>query len=76
MLLPLLVYDQSKKNKWTEGPKHELYQLECLKSKSKTVQDIVIQSVKRSAWYSHSENVIQTLLCSADVKDRKRGIEK
>ena len=64
------------KNKWTEGPKHVLYQLECLKSQSKTVQDIVIQTVKRSAWYAHSENVIQTLLCSADVEDRKRGIEK
>ena len=64
------------KNRWTEGPKYVMYQLECLKCQSKTVHDIVIQTVKRSAWYAHSENEIQTLLCSAVVKDRKIGIEK
>ena len=32
--------------------------------------------VRRSAWYAHSEAVIQTLICSDKEEERKAGIEK
>ena len=33
-------------------------------------------TVKRSAWYAHSEALIQTLLCSEDQKERIKGVER
>lgn len=64
------------KHKWVEGPRHVLFQLECLKSQNEAVKNIVLPTIKRSAWFAHSENVMQTLLCSSDVEERKVGIEK
>ena len=48
----------------------------CLKSQRKEVLDIVMPTVKRSAWYAHSEALIQTLLCSEDQKKRIEGMER
>ena len=61
---------------WIEGPRHILFQLDCLKSQRKEVLDIVMPTVKRSAWYAHSEALIQTLLCSEDQKERIEGVER
>ena len=57
-------------NSWIEGPRHILFQLECLRSQRQEVIDIVTPVVKRSAWFAHSENIIQTLLCSEDNQGR------
>ncbi|KAJ8394997.1 hypothetical protein AAFF_G00039480 [Aldrovandia affinis] len=31
---------------------------------------------RRSAWYAHSEAILQTLLCSEDQKERTEGVER
>ena len=62
-------------NSWLEGPKHILYQLKCLRSQRKEVLDIVMPTVRRSAWYAHSEALIQTMLCSEDQKERTEAVE-
>ena len=64
------------KHSWIEGPRHLLYQLECLRSQNKKIVDIVMPTVKRSAWYGHSESIIQSLLCSEVRQERKEGAEK
>jgi hypothetical protein len=64
------------KHSWIEGPRHILFQLDCLKNQRKEVLDIVIPTVKRSAWYAHSEAILQTLLCSEDSKERIEGVER
>ena len=61
---------------WIEGPRHVLFQLSCLKSQRKEVIDIVCSTVNRSAWFAHSENIIQTMLCSDDQLERVIGVEK
>ena len=48
---------------WVEGPKHVLYPLELLRSQKK-VLDLGMPTVRRSAWYGHSEAVLQTMLCN------------
>ena len=50
------------KNSWVEGPKHVLYQLELLRSQKK-VLDLGMLTVSRSAWYAHTEALVQTMLC-------------
>ena len=55
---------------WIEGPMHILFQLDCPKSKRKKVLDIMMLTVRRSAWYAHSEATLQTLLCSKVQKER------
>lgn len=64
------------KHSWIEGPRHILFQLDCLKSQRKEVLDLVMPTVRRSAWYAHSEAIIQTLLCSEDQKERIKGVER
>ncbi|KAJ8352253.1 hypothetical protein SKAU_G00237290 [Synaphobranchus kaupii] len=50
--------------------------LDCLKSQRKEVLDLVMPTVRRSAWYAHSEAILQTLLCSEDQKERIEGVER
>ena len=38
--------------------------------------DIVKSTVNRSAWFAHSENIIQTMLCSDDQLERVIAVEK
>ena len=64
------------KESWTEGPRHVLFQLDCLKSQRKEVIDIVMPTVRQSACYAHSEAILQTLLCSHDQQERIEGVEK
>ena len=56
------------KHSWIEGPRHVLFQLDCLKFQRK-VLDIVMLTVRRSVWYAHSEAILQTLFCSGDRKE-------
>ena len=37
---------------------------------------IVLPTVKRLAYFSNSENVIQTLLCSDDEQERREGVQR
>ena len=64
------------KHSWIEGPRHILFQQDCLRSQRKEVLDIVMPTVRRSAWYAHTEAILQTLLCSEDQKERTEGVER
>ena len=57
------------------GPDHVLKQLQLLRLQKKKVQRLVEKHVKRSAWYSHSEAVLQTLLCSSDAAERAFAVD-
>ena len=60
------------KHSWIEGPRHILFQLEEL-------LDLVMPTVRRSAWYTHSEAINQTLLCTKENnenKERNEGVER
>ena len=58
------------KYSWTEGPKHVLYQLKLLQHQSLDIQNMVITTIKRSAWYAFSESILQTMLCSENKEER------
>ena len=64
------------KHSWVEGPRHVLYQLELLRSQRKKVLDLVMPTIRRSAWYAHPESIIQALLCSDKEEERKAGVDK
>ena len=64
------------KHSWVEGPTPFLYQLELLKSQSKKTIGIVMPTVKRGAWYGHSESILQTMLCSDYIREREFAINK
>ena len=58
------------KHNWLEGPRHILTELSLFRLQSSEVQNIVLPTLKRSAWNSHSESVLQTMLCSEDKEER------
>lgn len=64
------------RSKWVEGPRHILYQLECLRSQRKEVLSTVMPTVQRSAWYAHSEAVLQAMLCSDEEEERREAVER
>ena len=61
---------------WVEGPNHVLFQLGLLRSQRKKVLDMVVPTIKRSAWYAHPEAVIQALVCSEKREERQAGVDK
>ena len=61
---------------WTEGPRHFLFQLQLLKGQCEEVKKIVMPTVCRSAWYGHSECVLQAMLCSEEEQERRDAVEK
>ena len=63
------------KHGWIEGPHHILKQLELVRFQAPRVQKIVMPYIQRSAWNSHSENLLQALLCSSDGRDRMFAID-
>ena len=63
-------------HRWEDGPKHVLYQLQLLRSQKQTVLNIVMPTIRRSAWYAHPEAILQAMLCSEDLEERKTGVEK
>ena len=61
---------------WVEGPRHVLYQLELLRTQSKNVLDIVMPTIRRSAWYTHSEAILQSMLGSKNAEERKEAVNR
>ena len=61
---------------WINGPEHFLYLLELLRTQQKKVVEMVMPTVKGSAWYAHSEAILQSMLASKDRDLRKKGVEK
>ena len=64
------------KNSWIEGPRHVLYQIQLGNMQRKAVQEIVWPYVMSSAWNSHSESILQTLVCSNVEEERRFGVLK
>jgi hypothetical protein len=62
------------KHSFIEGPRHVLKQMELLGHQKKKVQSLVAPQVARGAWFSHSEAVLQTLLCSEDTEERNFAV--
>jgi hypothetical protein len=63
------------KSCWVEGPRHVLYKLELLRSQREPVLDIVMPTIKRSAWYAHSEAILQAMICSDSKVERGQAVE-
>ena len=49
--------------------------MQLVRSQPKKVQNIVLPYIQSSAWNSHSENLLQTLLCSSDSGDRRFAVD-
>ena len=49
--------------------------MELVRLQSQRVQKIVMPYVISSAWNAHSENLLQTLLCSSNREDRRFAVE-
>ena len=64
------------KHSWINGPEHFLFLLDLLRSQKKKVVEIVMPTVKRSAWYAHSESILQYMLASGDRDMRKYAVQK
>jgi hypothetical protein len=62
------------KHSWLEGPRHILTELSLFRLQSPEVQTILLPTLRRSAWNSHSESVLQTMLCSKDRQEREFAI--
>ena len=60
---------------WSQGPNHQLFLLQLLKQQSVCVLNLVLPTVQRSAWYCHSEAVLQAMLCSKDKEERKQAVK-
>ena len=58
-----------------EGPRHILYQLELLRSQKKVVLNTVMPTL-RSAWYAHTEAVLQAMLCSEVEVERRKAMDR
>ena len=63
------------KHSWLEGPRHVLHELSLFRLQAPSVQELLLPTLRRSAWNSHSESVLQTLVCSQDREERKFGVE-
>ena len=64
------------KHSWINGPEHFLYLLELLRTQKMKAVEMVMPTVKRSAWYAHSEAILQFMLAREDRELRKKGVEK
>ena len=68
-------FEAKVKHSFINGPRLVLKQLELVRLQKKKVQNIVAPHIVRSAWYSHSEAVLQTLLCSEDADERSCAVQ-
>ena len=64
------------KHSWIKGPRHVLTHLTLLKLQSPEVQAVLLPYLRTSAWYAHSESILQTLLASEDPKERDFAVKK
>ena len=51
-------------------------QLSLVRLQDPRVQQIVMPFVKSTAWYSHSEAVLQAMLCSSEKEEREFAVKK
>ena len=58
------------KNSWLEGPRHVLKELSLVQMLTSEVKDILLPTL-RSAWNSHSEAILQTMICSEGQEERE-----
>jgi hypothetical protein len=68
-------FEAKVKHSFINGPRLVLKQLELVRLQKKKVQNIVAPHIVRSAWYSHSEAVLQTLICSEDEDERSFAVQ-
>ena len=59
-----------KKHSWIDGPRHILEELSLFHLQSPDIQAILLPTLLRSVWHSHSESVLQTMLCSEEREER------
>ena len=64
------------KSSWLDGPRHVLTHLGMLKRQSPRVQKILMPYLRTSSWFAHSEAILQTMLCSDDMRERKFAVDK
>ena len=57
-------YDIKVKHSLADAPRHILTQLRILKTQPEAVKKAVTPYVKSGAWYTHTENVLLSLLCT------------
>ena len=62
------------KHSWLEGPRHILTELSLFRLQSDQVQQIVLPTLRRSAWNSHSESVLQTMISSESKEEREFAV--
>ena len=66
-------FDIKVKHSWLEGPRHILKELSLFRLQSK---DMVFPTLKRSACNSHSESLLQTMVCSSDKDEREFAVQQ
>ena len=64
------------KHNWIQGPYHVLFQLQTFREIKLENQTTLKEHIQRSAWYSHSENILQSMLCSDQEEERWWGVNK
>ena len=64
------------KHSWIEAPRHVLEQVMLVREQEHNVQEIVWPFVASSSWFAHSENILQTLVCSDSEEERQFGVKK
>ena len=69
-------FDIKVKSSWLDGPRHILTALRCLRQQDEVVQEAVTPYIRSGAWFSHSEAVLQTMLCSSESGERQFAVEK
>lgn len=69
-----LFFDIKVKHHLINGPNHILTQLRILCTLSEDVKTIITPYIRTSAWYSHTECVLLSLLGSQDREDRRFAV--
>ena len=64
------------KSSWLDAPRHILTAIRCVRQQDEVVQEAVIPYIRSGAWFSHSEAVLQTMLCSSSSEERLFAVEK
>ena len=73
---PVMWFEIKVKHSWLEGPRHVLKELSLFRLQAEEVREAVLPTLKRSAWNSHSESVLQTMLCSEDKEERQFAVQQ
>ena len=71
-----LFFDIRVKSTIVDGPYHILTILRLLRTQNHQVKNVITPYIQSEAWFSHSENVLLSLLASASTDDRKFAVDK